>query len=506
MQPVVTVAEMRALERATIDELGLPGLVLMDTAGRAAAAAVARAAPAGPVVVVCGPGNNGGDGMVVARVLAEAGRDVVTLLVAARDAIKGDAATELAVLERAGGVILPGATAAELEAAADALAGAAVVVDAVFGLGQTRDVANHHAAVVAAIERAPGVVVAIDQPTGIETDTGRVLGVAVTADVTVTFGALKIGVVAAPGFVHAGVVEVADIGIPRRLIDASAIGAGLWEAADARRAVPRAHPTEHKGTRGHVVVVGGAPGTRGAGRLAALGALRAGAGLCTLAAPADANGELAAPDPVMTAVVDDAASVAAAIGGRSAVVVGPGMGRDDRARARLEAVLAGGVPAVVDADALFLLGGRLDAVAGAAGPAILTPHPKEAARLLGSTVADVERDRLAAARALATRSRAVVVLKGARTVVCDGTLGDEFCTLNPTGSPALATGGTGDVLAGVIGALVAQGLGPGDAARLGVWVHGAAGEALARTYGARGAIASDLPEAVARAIAAVGAE
>jgi NAD(P)H-hydrate epimerase len=503
MQPVVTVAEMRALERATIEELGLPGIVLMDTAGRATAAAVARVAPVGQVVVVCGPGNNGGDGYVVARVLAEAGRDVATLLAAPRDAIAGDAATELAVLERAGGVVLPCATAADLEAASGVLAEAAVVVDAVFGLGQTREVTGHYAAVIAAIERAPGVVVAVDQPSGIETDTGRVLGVAVDADVTVTFGALKIGLVTAPGFVHAGAVEVADVGIPRRLVDASAVGAGLWDATDAGRVAPRPHPTEHKGTRGHVVVVAGAPGTRGAGRLAALGALRAGAGLCTLAAPADANGELAAPDAVMTAVVDDAASVAAAIAGKAAVVVGPGMGRDDRARARLDAVLAAGVPAVVDADALFLLTDRLDAVVAAAGPVILTPHPKEAARLLGGTVADVARDRLAVARALAARSRAVVVLKGARTVVCDGTLGDEFCTINPTGGPALATGGTGDVLAGVIGGLVAQGVAPGDAARLGVWVHGRAGEALAAVLGARGAIASDLPEAVAREIAAV---
>src|SRR5688572_5391790 len=246
---------MRGLERATIEEIGLPGVVLMDTAGRAAAASVARVAPVGQVVVVCGPGNNGGDGFVVARVLAEAGRAVVTLLAAPRGAIRGDAATELAALERAGGVIRAAATAGELEAAGAMFGEAAVVVDAVFGLGQTRTVEGHYAAVVAAIERAPGVVVAIDVPTGIESDTGRVLGVAVTADVTVTFGALKVAVVSAPGFLHAGQVEVAGIGIPRRLIDASAVGACLWEEADARAVVPRPQAGEHKGTRGHVVCV-----------------------------------------------------------------------------------------------------------------------------------------------------------------------------------------------------------------------------------------------------------
>jgi hydroxyethylthiazole kinase-like uncharacterized protein yjeF len=505
MQPVVTAEEMRALDRATIDELGLPGMVLMETAGRAVAAAVLREA-AGQVVVVCGPGNNGGDGYVVARVVAEAGRDVVTLLAAPRDAIRGDAAAHLAVLERAGGLILACATGEELARNGGVLAEAAVIVDAMFGVGMTREVTGHHADVLRAIAAAPGRVIAVDLPSGIESDTGRVLGVAVTADVTVTVAALKIGIVSGPGFVHAGRVEVADIGIPRRLIDASAVGAGLWDASDAGRVAPRAHRAEHKGTRGHVVVLAGSPGMRGAGRMCAVAVLRAGAGLCTLAGPrawseADSAAEILAPDPVMTAAVEDLGSLAAAIAGKDAVVIGPGMGRDEAARRRLDAVLAAGVPAVIDADGLALVEGRLDAVAAAQGPVVLTPHPKEAARLLGQTVGEVEADRLAAARALAAATAAVVVLKGARTVICDGTIGDELCTINSTGSPALATGGSGDVLAGVIGGLLAQGVPAGDAARLAVWVHGRAGETLAEIYGERGVIASDLPEAIAKVIA-----
>jgi ADP-dependent NAD(P)H-hydrate dehydratase / NAD(P)H-hydrate epimerase len=506
VRPAVTAAEMRALDRAAIDELGLPGMVLMETAGRAVAAAVERLAARGPVAVVCGPGNNGGDGYVIARVLAEAGRDVVTLLAAPRDAVKGDAAAYLAVLERAGGRVVAIATAAELAAHADVLANAAVIVDAVFGVGTTREVTGHYADVLRGIERAPGTVVAVDLPSGIETDTGRVLGVAVTAELTVTMAALKIGTVTSPGFAYAGRVEVADIGIPRALIASSAVGAGVWEAADARAVAPRPRATDHKGTRGHALVLAGAPGARGAGRMAAVAALRAGAGLVTLAAPvARAGDELAAPDPVMTAVVQDAGAVTAAIAGKAALVVGPGMGRDGAARARLDAALAAGVPAVLDADALALVAGRLEAVAASPGPVVLTPHPKEAAALLGASVAEVEADRLAAARAIAARSRSVVVLKGARTVVCDGTLADEFCTINPTGSPALATAGSGDVLAGVIGGLLAQGVGVADAARLGVWVHGAAGERLAARFGERGAIASDLPEEIAIALAALRA-
>ena len=501
MQPVVTAAEMRALDRATIDEIGLPGMVLMETAGRAVARAVGQHAPAGPVAVVCGPGNNGGDGYVCARVLAEAGRDVTTLLVAPRDAIRGDAAAHLAALERAGGVILPCHGGAELEHHGAVIGEAAAVVDAVFGVGLAREVTGHLADVLAAIDRAPGVVVAVDLPSGLDTDTGHVLGAAITADVTVTFAALKVAVAGAPGFAHAGAVEIADIGIPRRLIDASAVGAALWEEVDARKVVPRPRPGDHKGSRGHALVVGGSPGLRGAGRLAATAALRAGAGLVTLAAPTG-GGELVAPDPVMTAALDSPEALAQALAGKDAVVAGPGMGRDGAAHRRLDEVLGAGVPAVLDADALFHLTGRLDAVVSAAGPIVLTPHPKEAATLLGSEVAKVQGDRLAAARALAARTRAIVVLKGARTVVCDGTLGDEFCTINPSGGPGLATGGSGDVLAGVIGALIAQGVPAADAARLGVYVHGRAGDALERELG-RGVIASDLPEAIARQLAAL---
>lgn len=501
MKPVVTAAEMRALDAATIDEIGLPGMVLMENAGRAIAAAVAREAPRGAIAVVCGPGNNGGDGYVVARVLAEAGREVVTLLAAPRDAIKGDAAAHLAALERAGGVIVAASTAAELEHHAGVLDGAAAIVDAVFGIGVTRDVTGHYAAVIRAIEQSPGVVIAADIPSGVDTDTGRVHGVAVTADVTVTMAALKIGLVTSPGFVCAGTVEIAEIGIPRRLIDASAVGASLWDLDDARRAAPRPAAAEHKGTRGHVLALAGAPGTRGAGRLCAIASLRAGAGLVTLAGPtAHAEEEIVAPDPVMTAVVEDAGAVTAAAAGKSALVIGPGMGRDDRAAARLAAALATGTPAVIDADGLALI--TPERAAESPGSLVLTPHPKEASRLLGTTVPEIEADRLAAARTLAARSRSVVVLKGARTVVCDGTLGDEFCTINPTGSPALATGGTGDVLAGVIAALIAQGLPIAEAARLGVYVHGAAGDALYATHG-RGAISSDLPEAIARELAAL---
>jgi NAD(P)H-hydrate epimerase len=498
MTPVVTAAEMRALDRATIDEVGLPAVTLMETAGRAVAEAALRmlGARRGHVMVVCGPGNNGGDGFVAARVLRDRGIDAVVYLAAAREAVRGDARTHLEILERAGGIVRPIATPAQL-AALDArvIDDAALVIDALFGVGLTRRIEGHLAEVVT-LMRGAARVLAVDIPSGLDADTGRELGIAVTAARTVTMAVPKIALVSAPGFARAGEVEVADIGIPAALIAAANVRASLVEAGDVARWLPHAQSTEHKGHRGHVLVVGGSPGMRGAGRLAAIAALRAGAGLCTLAG----DGELEAPDPVMTRSLAAGGGLAAVLTGKAAVVIGPGIGTTDASAARVREVLASGIPAVLDADALNVLAADPEAIAGAAGPIVVTPHPGEASRLLGITVADIEVDRLAAARALAAKTRAVVVLKGARTIVCDGASRDAHCSINPTGGPALATGGSGDVLAGTIGALLAQGVSAADAARAGVFVHGAAGDQLTGVHGARGVMSSDLPAAIASVI------
>ena len=499
MHPVVTAAEMRALDRATIEEVGIPGFTLMETAGRAVAdaalAMLAHHSTVAKIAIVCGPGNNGGDGFVVARVLRNRGLDAVAYLAVSRDAVTGYAKQHLDVLEQSSGVLRSIATPEQLDRHRAAIAGADLAIDALFGIGTSRPIEGHFAAIVGAINGAQRRL-AVDIPSGIETDTGRTLGVAVDAQRTVTMGPLKIGLVSSPGFARCGEVTSADIGIPPALIAASSVGAGLVEQTDVARSLPRAGALDHKGTRGHVLVVGGAPEYRGAGRLAALAALRAGAGLSTIAG----HGVVEADDSVMTRSLTGA--LAPALVGKSAVVIGPGLGTQDPARAWVSEVLAAGIPAVLDADALNVLGcAGAESIAGAAGSIVVTPHPGEAARLLGTTTAEIEADRLAAARALAVKTHAVVVLKGARTIVCDGTLGDHFCAINPTGGPALATGGSGDVLAGTIAALLAQGLAAGDAARAGVYVHGRAGERLATLHGARGALSSDLPAAIALAIA-----
>jgi len=512
MTPVVTAAEMRALDRQTIDQIGLPAVVLMETAGRAVAGAALRMLgdQRGPVMVVCGPGNNGGDGFVAARVLRDRGVDAVAYLAAPREAVRGDARTHLAILERAGGAVQLIAAPDQLTAALAGVAGAALVIDALFGVGLTRPIEGHLADVVAMMGKSRRVL-AVDIPSGLDTDTGRVLGCAVTAERTVTMAVLKIALVSAPGFARAGEVEVADIGIPAALIAAAGIPVSLVTPGDVAAWLPQPQSLEHKGRRGHVLVVGGSPGMRGAGRLAAIAALRAGAGLCTLAADGDLGQTLDAPDSVMTRSLAAGGELAALLSGKAAVVIGPGIGNTGASAGRVREVLASGIPAVLDADALNVLAADLVAIAGAAGPVVLTPHPGEASRLLGITVASIEADRIAAARALATRTRAVVVLKGARTIVCDGSGAGSsagsgavpHCSINPTGGPALATGGSGDVLAGTIGALLAQGLSAVDAARAGVFVHGAAGDQLTEVHGARGVVSSDLPAAIASAIRAL---
>jgi NAD(P)H-hydrate epimerase len=510
MTPVVTAAEMRALDRATIEEVGLPAMTLMETAGRAVADAALRmlGGRRGHVMVVCGPGNNGGDGFVAARVLRDRGVDAVVYLATAFETVRGDARVHLEIFERAGGVV-------RLIAAPDQLAGLGgsgaalvpmlvpllvpvLVIDALFGVGLARPIEGHLADVVAMMGKA-GRILAVDIPSGLDADTGRDLGAAVTAERTVTMAALKIALVSAPGFARAGEVEVADIGIPRALLAKSGARASLVGAGDVARWLPQPHALDHKGRRGHVLVVGGSPGMRGAGRLAAIAALRAGAGLCTLAG----DGELDAPDSVMTRALVPGGGLAAILAGKAAVVIGPGIGASQTSAARVREVLASGLPAVLDADALNVLAAAPGAIAGATGPVVLTPHPGEASRLLAITTAAIEADRLGAARALATNTRAVVVLKGARTIVCDGASSDLHCSINPTGGPALAAGGSGDVLAGTIGAFLAQGLSAVDAARAGVFVHGEAGDQLTKLHGARGVVSSDLPAAIALAIDAV---
>jgi NAD(P)H-hydrate epimerase len=494
----VTAAQMRELDRMTIEDIGIPGVVLMETAGRRIAESIANLEHIdrrSRIAAVCGGGNNGGDGFVCARVLREAGLDAAVYLATPAAKIRGDAAAHLDAYRNAGGVVISIDTPDTLATEAASIQSADVVCDALFGTGLTREVDGHFARVIEVINHGSGAVVAADIPSGLSADTGHTLGVAVRADLTVTMAFAKIGLVCDPGFVTTGELRVVEIGIPRSLAAAAEVSVGVIVAPDVAGLAPPIYPSDHKGRRGHLLVIGGSPGKRGAGRLTARAGLRSGAGLVTLASAGP--GEIAVPDPVMSISLDTEAAaldaIEAALAGRDAVAIGPGVPTGDWGRALVfETLAASTVPLVIDADALNHLTGELDRIARIEGRVVLTPHPGEAARLLGIGTAEVQADRLSATRALALRTGAVCVLKGARTVVCDGRAADSFATINTTGNPGMATAGSGDVLTGVIGALLAQDLTAADAARLGVFVHGLAGDHAASKLGARSLTASDL--------------
>jgi hydroxyethylthiazole kinase-like uncharacterized protein yjeF len=512
MALVLSAAQMRAVDRAAIDELGVPGLVLMENAGRGVAEAIARERPVVglDVRVVCGVGQNGGDGFVIARHLANAGARVTVLLAAPRAKLGGDAELYARVVERSAAITLRDGSAADLALWRGLLAGAEVLVDAVFGTGLRADVSGAPAAAIEAMNDTPALRVAVDLPSGLDADSGRIRGRAVNADLTVTMGARKLGLVL-DADAPVGRLLVADLGVSVEALVAAGSPGPLchWlETAEIAPRLPRRGAGAHKGTAGHLLVVAGSPGKTGAAALVGRAALRAGAGLVTVASTEAGQTALDAKVlEVMTASYGggpdaDPGSydrLAALAGRMKAAAIGPGIPTGDEMRALVRRLVGElPLPLVVDADALNLLGTDAAAIVRAASaPRILTPHPGEMARLRGATTGEVQADRLGHARALAADSQAVVVLKGARTLIAapDGTV-----HVNPAANPSLGTAGSGDVLTGVIAALVCQGMAAIDAARAGVHVHGLAAEDATRVLGTGHLLAGDLPEAVARVL------
>lgn len=515
MRPVLTADEMRAADRATIDQDGVPGAVLMENAGGAVAAAAQRLFPgARRPVVVCGKGNNGGDGFVVARRLRE--RGALAVLVGSRDQVGGDARTHLDAYVRDGGVLREAADVAGWASAAGALDEADLVIDALLGTGLRHQPEGLTAVAIDAMRRAGarGVpVLAVDLPSGVSSDTGAVPWPAVVATETVTFAAPKVGHVLPPACDNVGHLEVADIGIPEARLAASTHALWLLEAGDAARAFPPRPRDAHKGLFGHVLVIAGSMGKTGAAVLAARSALRAGAGLVTVATPSPAQAMVAVG--VAEAMTEGLAATAG--GGidagaletalalaekRDAVVLGPGLGADPATQAFVRGFVARcAVPLLVDADGLNALGrlseaGSKNGDRGHDRSLVLTPHPGEMARLLGLTNAEVQARRLEVAREAAARSGAVVVLKGQRTLIAEP---GGRVVVNPTGNPGMATGGTGDVLSGIGGALLAR-LEAWVAATVAVYLHGVAGDVAARRKGEDSLIAGDVVEALPTAI------
>ena len=503
---------MRDLDGRAVAECGIPSLLLMENAGAETVRELLDAFPGAArsrVLVLCGRGNNGGDGFVIARRLLGRGVSVRTLLLARREEIRGDARVNLDILEKMGATPVEVGAEGGLSAVRDAIGCADLVVDALLGTGAQGPARGLVADTIDCLDRSGRPVVSVDIPSGLGADRAEVAGPAVRAALTVTFVLPKRSLVLFPAAAYAGAVRVVDIGIPRQLWADAPLGVGVLEPADIAPAFPARPASAHKGTFGHVLVIAGSAGKTGAAALAALGALRAGAGLVTLAVPASLHDILetkltetmtvAVPETEARTVAREALSAILDLAqGKDAVAIGPGLGTHPSTQAVIrELVTRLPMPLVVDADGINALAGATDCLRRAAGLRVLTPHPGECSRLVGLPADAVLRERIPLVQRTADDLRATVVLKMARTLVGHPAGG---VAIVPTGNPGMATGGSGDVLTGLIAGTIARGVEPLLAARAGAYVHGLAGDLAAEQLGQEAMIAGDLLERLPEAI------
>lgn len=503
---VSTAEQMREFDRLAVEEFGIPSIVLMENAGRHVADAVRTLLcdSTGRVAIIAGKGNNGGDSFVAARHLRDEGVRVSVLLLCNPADVKGDARINLDILLRTGTSITPVKSPDDLRLH---FLESDLLVDAIFGTGLRGDITGLTAEVIELMNSSHRPIVSVDLPSGLDADTGKVWGTCIDASQTVTFALPKLGLVTYPGASKVGELIVGEIGIPHELYDSLDItltGAD-WVAAR----IPERSQTAHKGIFGTVAVIAGSSGLTGAAAMAAESAMRVGVGLCTIGVPESLQDLMAVklteamtkglPETPARSVSPDALEPALDLCEKAtAVVLGCGLSTDESTQEFVkEFIRVERKPMVIDADALNCLACHPEVLSGDHGEIILTPHPGEMARLLGTTNDDVQSNRLYAVREAATRFRCVVVLKGSGTLVADPS-GRVF--INPTGNPGLSTGGTGDVLAGAIGGLLAQRLTPFDAAVCGAFIHGLAGDITASEIGMAGLIAGDVIQALPKAI------
>ncbi|HSK08279.1 MAG TPA: NAD(P)H-hydrate dehydratase [Vicinamibacterales bacterium] len=501
---VLNADQMREADRRTIEDVGIASLVLMENAGRQVATAIQAAfddLPARRVAVLAGRGNNGGDGFVVARVLRERGVEASVFVLGALADVRGDARVNLEILGRLGLPVVEVPGEEEWELHASELAAADLIVDAVFGTGLRTPLRGFYETVVADVNGFDAPVVSVDLPSGLSADTNEVIGPVVAADLTVTFAAPKLPLVLPPARAHVGDLVIVDIGIPAQVVETlDGPRVDLLTREEVRALVPGREAAAHKGSFGHVIVAAGSRGKTGAAHLAAAGALRSGAGLVTVATPATCQPVVASLGAeYMTLPLAETAE-----GGLRAqalrqvleapgdvIAAGPGLGTSGEVRSFVLGLLdQAPVPLVLDADALNVLAddpGRLTAREGQV--VVVTPHPGEMGRLLGLSTDEVQANRLESARNLATTRGLYVVLKGHRTVIATPS-GSVF--INPTGNPGMATGGTGDVLTGMLAAWLAQLRDASAACRLAAYLHGAAGDLAADDEGQVAMTAQDL--------------
>jgi len=507
---VLNAAQMREADRRAIEEIGISSLVLMENAGRQVVAAMEalHAECLGHVAVLCGRGNNGGDGFVVARTLVQRGVDVSVFLVGVVSDVRGDARTNLEILGRLGLTVVEIADGQAWELHFSEVRECTLIVDAIFGTGLKAPLTGLLQSVVADINASGIPVVAVDLPSGLSADSSDPIGDFIEADTTVTLGAPKLPLVLPPAELKSGDVVIADIGIPLEVIGSvDGPHVELLTRGGVRAMLAPRTPDSHKGDFGHVLVIGGSMGKTGAAYLSATAALRSGAGLVTLATPRSCQAVLSAmapeymtealaetPDGLSVDDVDRVIEMA-----RDVVAIGPGLGQAPSTTAFVRALVERAtMPLVVDADGLNAFAGHPERLAGREGrPVIITPHPGEMARLVRMSSDEVQRNRLEVARSFATSQRLYVILKGHRTLVATP---DGKVFINPTGNPGMATGGTGDVLTGMVAALLAQLLDAEAACKAAVFLHGLAGDLAEGEEGEMAMTSADVAAQIGAAI------
>jgi NAD(P)H-hydrate epimerase len=501
---ILTAAQMREADRYTIEEIGISSLVLMENAGRQVVAAIESAFEQlleGRVAVLCGRGNNGGDGFVVARTLLQRGIDTLVIVIGTVADVRGDARINLDILGRLGVTVVEVADEQAWELHFSEVSKCSLIVDAMFGTGLRSPLAGMLETVVADVNASDIPVVAVDVPSGISADTAHLIGDCIDAAMTVTLAAPKLPLVLPPAEAYAGDVVIADIGIPHDVIESvEGPHVELMTPEQMRGVVGPRAADSHKGDFGRVTIVAGSRGKTGAAHLAGMAALRSGAGLVTVATPASCLGVVAsmAPEMMTEPLVESDPGVVGAKAidqvlalQQDVIACGPGLGRTPAAGEFVRELLARAtVPLILDADALTVLADNPALLSGSdEREVIITPHPGEMARLVGRSVEEVQNDRIGTASDFAALHHVYVVLKGHRTVIATPE-GRVF--VNPTGNPGMATGGTGDVLTGMIAAWLAQLLDAEAACRLSVFLHGMAGDIAEASEGQVAMIASDL--------------
>lgn len=512
---ILTADEMREMDRRTIESFGLPGRLLMENAGRGAVRSIFQSWPdvyTRSVAVIAGKGNNGGDGFVIARYLSHHGVDVSVYLLADRSRIKGDAAANLGLIETLGLPVTELPDELSFSGCKKEISGKDLIIDAILGTGLDSEVKGYFREVIEFINNCRTPVFSVDIASGLHTETGLPCGICVHADATATFAFAKLGHMLLPGAQYTGRLSIVDIGIPPYIVHSTHPRHQLLTAGWIRSRLAPRDPQTHKGNNGHVLVAAGSPGKTGAASMTAASAMRAGAGLVTLAAAQSINPVLESMVPeVMTHLLADeekgimgkqhADELLSLLSGKTCLALGPGIGTADTTKKLvLTLIEKSPVPVIVDADGINCLAKNTQALARKKSDVILTPHPGEMARLTGTSAAQIREDRIAAARAFAETHKVYLVLKGARTIAA---CPDGKVYVNPTGNPGMASGGMGDVLTGIIAGFTAQGKDAETACRMGVYLHGASADMLAEKRGPFGYVATDVMHNMPETIKAV---